>query len=910
MLTFSYAASETSQATITQAHFGANLVAQFESPGDAFGWQSYDEVANAVGVTTIRWPGGVDAERNHEENVPITSYTGAGQSSAQSYLNDVNTDGDTSFREAARFAAEDGRDVTFIIPTNPLVKENGWLKKDAELAEAKEQLATYLEQVLTIAQEEGVDITAFEIGNEYWGTAWAGAGAYGEGAAIVADVLDQVLSEQMPAVSDPSVLLQIWGDFPNGNTYGLDNLESRNDSMIKGFAEWQQGDLDLIDGIAAHYYFQPGKEYGSDADSHGVIEHTYQNISEQIAFFDQLRNAWEAHPDGHPMSIHFTEWNVSHVPLVNNISLNGSDHEQVAFGLKQVAPMLEMFSAMLMIGTEAAQIWSVQYHAAALQAGGNTDLTVMGQFFAQELTALEGKTYVELAGGDADREQSYDVHMFTQDVADAKTGVLYLSSLQEQGQTQALDLLALMAIPGTVSVSILGVVDASDATISYSGYTFDDVPDFLQPGATLETKAIADPDIDIFAGTLNDIVLDSYELARITFDMYEHRIDGSNQPDELLQELATDDMVFGKDGDDWIRTGDGRDYVSGGVGDDDIFGGLGEDTLSGGAGNDYIRGGNGAFSDHISGGDGNDQLFGDGGDDVLVGGAGDDVLTGGGGADVFVFSPDTSVDQIEDFEIGTDKILLSNGSGLVSLQQDGADTLVLLDGASFARLIGVDAAQLSEQSFEQQDGTYTFDLGPDSLEEQHIIGSGDGTTKATGADGTIDIFSIKSGSGLKLRIHGFEDGEDLIDLSALDGGGAGDIEIYDKGNYQQINYAKEKILVYGVPNEALDPSDFIFSNNATETHQIGGTFGYSATGTQGVVDRFEVHDSDANYLSINGFTDGEDIVDLAAFNLSGTESLAFYDKSNFVQVNIGGAQKLKLYGIEFAQLDADDFLIA
>ncbi|NIY79277.1 hypothetical protein HCZ23_07320 [Celeribacter sp. HF31] len=60
------------------------------------------------------------------------------------------------------------------------------------------------------------------------------------------------------------------------------------------------------------------------------------------------------------------------------------------------------------------------------------------------------------------------------------------------------------------------------------------------------------------------------------------------------------------------------------------------------------------------GGAGNDTLNGRNGDDVLVDGAGADRLTGGYGNDIFVTSEDGETDTITDFNIGDDRLDLSD----------------------------------------------------------------------------------------------------------------------------------------------------------------------------------------------------------------------------------------------------------
>jgi hemolysin type calcium-binding protein len=108
-----------------------------------------------------------------------------------------------------------------------------------------------------------------------------------------------------------------------------------------------------------------------------------------------------------------------------------------------------------------------------------------------------------------------------------------------------------------------------------------------------------------------------------------------------------------------------------GATDDIIFGGDGNDILTGGAGNDVISGG--AGNDTIRGNQDNDTLFGGDGNDTISGGLGNNILTGGpgadmlnsvvGAADVFVLTnlSDSLVDTFDTiniFKSGEDKIAI------------------------------------------------------------------------------------------------------------------------------------------------------------------------------------------------------------------------------------------------------------
>lgn len=151
-------------------------------------------------------------------------------------------------------------------------------------------------------------------------------------------------------------------------------------------------------------------------------------------------------------------------------------------------------------------------------------------------------------------------------------------------------------------------------------------------------------------------------------------------------ELAN--LIEGNGGNNTLRASSGNDTVLGGNGNDRLFGQAGDDFLNGEQGDDMLRGGNGV--DTLRGGDGNDVLIGNkhddrlvggGGDDILIGGKGKDTLIGDDGADTFVFARtnhstnDANADKISDFEIGTDRIDLSD---II------AGELVFIDGNAFS----------------------------------------------------------------------------------------------------------------------------------------------------------------------------------------------------------------------------------
>ncbi len=129
----------------------------------------------------------------------------------------------------------------------------------------------------------------------------------------------------------------------------------------------------------------------------------------------------------------------------------------------------------------------------------------------------------------------------------------------------------------------------------------------------------------------------------------------------------------------------------------DIRGGTGNDTLIGTSGDDVIWG-----MGH------KDTLYGGNGDDRLIDGRGKDWLYGGDGADIFEFTEDGRSDFIMDFEIGIDRIDLSDFDHLyhissleIGTREGGAVIFVADDIIRITSVDGqpIDAALFTQDSF-------------------------------------------------------------------------------------------------------------------------------------------------------------------------------------------------------------------
>ncbi|MEM7555019.1 MAG: calcium-binding protein, partial [Cyanobacteria bacterium P01_A01_bin.84] len=191
----------------------------------------------------------------------------------------------------------------------------------------------------------------------------------------------------------------------------------------------------------------------------------------------------------------------------------------------------------------------------------------------------------------------------------------------------------------------------------------------------------------ITSNPTSNLRLDSSRRVTIVDDFKETDIDGNNGTDSLFRSVLgtyerkfkkaknitivkinesditlKGDTLIGKLGEDVIYGSIKKDTLKGTKGDDKIYASLGNDKLIGKHGDDILEGGQG--NDRLKGGKGNDQLNGGEDDDIIIGGRGSDMLVGGAGEDEFIFHRNNfrrnDIDTIEDFELGSDRIVLRN----------------------------------------------------------------------------------------------------------------------------------------------------------------------------------------------------------------------------------------------------------
>ncbi|WP_339115215.1 DUF4214 domain-containing protein [Thioclava sp. GXIMD2076] len=174
--------------------------------------------------------------------------------------------------------------------------------------------------------------------------------------------------------------------------------------------------------------------------------------------------------------------------------------------------------------------------------------------------------------------------------------------------------------------------------------------------------------------------------------------------------------------------------------------------------------------DILSGGAGNDTLRGGAGDDVLMDGAGSDRMWGGAGADTFVLTKDGTTDRIEDFEVGIDRIDLSQIGRFYTVDAltitpiTGGARITL--GEETVTVMSADGRSLKASDFSAEDlrDIWHIDISYLTLGPQHIVGTAEdewlegdrGADTVTGGRGADTLLG---GAGDDLLLGEIEDGK-------------------------------------------------------------------------------------------------------------------------------------------------------
>ncbi|SIT18661.1 Hemolysin-type calcium-binding repeat-containing protein [Roseivivax lentus] len=695
--------------------FGGNVLA---NRGNATGEGSYEQLAEEIGVSSLRYPGGSLTEEYFDLSNP---------DSPQQVGNETGEIVDfIPISDFLEMASSVKASVSIVIPTRNMlsnaVDENG----DRIVDINEEGLRDFVYDVVTGVYGEA-DILMFEIGNEYWGSGRMNSAEYGrvakEVTEIIADELAFVeettgidteeirIGVQMGAnFNYASLSVQYDGMSPQGVI--LDMNEKYNlgidDSIIRGNGEvnWFElsnkiiiGEIgsetiELIDGIIAHVYSKEPEVEG-----------------QRDFLLDVINDTWvDSFPD---MEIYVTEW--------NQHANTGAFDEHEDYGLYQAQEMLNIVEEFMASGVDSAYVWPlIQNTESTLSQGfSHTELTVAGEMFAIMQETLPGKQMIDLDMRSDETEAVFEglsVHAFY------GNGEVVFYLMSDSPTTGTFDVYAGGIFNGYEDVfgKILGVGIGEDPGSNSSNaivqeINTDGVIDGLTISAELNPGEILvltfsrvelsnelehelielGGSIDVVEDPLGEIfddepVTDQFIKGTVLADT----ILGANGNDTISSGL-NNDTVYGGLGDDSIGAGAGHDFVKSGDGNDFVKGGVGNDTLNAGAGNDAIKGDFGSDiirgregddwidagfgddeiygesdNDTLKGGEGSDTIFGGWGEDILLGNDGDDfmdggagrnTLSGGAGEDTFFFDLEDSFENsVVDFDPSADKLELNS----------------------------------------------------------------------------------------------------------------------------------------------------------------------------------------------------------------------------------------------------------
>lgn len=373
-------------------------------------------------------------------------------------------------------------------------------------------------------------------------------------------------------------------------------------------------------------------------------------------------------------------------------------------------------------------------------------------------------------------------------------------------------------------------------------------------------------------------------------------------------------------------------------------------NVSGSFGSDDITGS--AVANELSGGEGADVIAGGAGNDTLFGGADNDVLTGGTGSDVFAFDAGDGDDEIADFDIENDMIVIDGqlidpasapfdvtvsqvgenvviGYGSDPFSGAAGDEVTLLNvsldewinGPATETVLGTDGNNVINQSYTDENGVGISDNGQlilggggrdniyDGAGDDTVDGgdgrdrfyAGDGADSYIGGADRDEIFYSTSTSGLVI---------DMVNTANSTGIAAGDtysgIEYVHGSNFDDTIVANTDLVFGRAGDDVIQDAD-------GQQRMFGGAGS----------DTFRFVEGDNDRDRISDFELGVDMLDLSLWgvtslndaglvieertngqgNLQGDLVITFNGNSNYIRID-------HLDTADIAALDASHFIFA
>ena len=435
--------------TISSDLFGGNILATRDKIGEN---GTYDEVADKLGVETIRYPGGSLTEQSFDISNPDkgTSFTG---------------DYFLKYSDFMEYAEASSKSVTIVLPTKNYLSENSDNNGDRFSEIDEDTLRQFICDTLD-GQYGRPEIRAFELGNEYWGSGEMSSVEYGRVASEMALIIrDEVNSH--PNYNTEYFNLDIIVQM--GNNYGEARLNPFYDGSSPDVLSQLSEDYNF--SFTPDYLFSNGtvnwtkvanqliiNQFNEDEiDSiDGIVAHVYSKGTDTSRTFDlsSVEQTWHQQIDG--LTTYVTEWNQS--------SKSGKFIRDEDYGLKQDHEMLETFEELVAYDVEIAHVWPLQQNTKTDLSGdeGSENLTVGGAMFQMMSNNLVGMRVLDL-NPDSQTElesENFEVHSFYDD----NSLLFYIYSTSKTDIQERLDFSNLISGYENVVVNILGVREGDTST--------------------------------------------------------------------------------------------------------------------------------------------------------------------------------------------------------------------------------------------------------------------------------------------------------------------------------------------------------------------------------------------------------------------------------------------------------------
>ncbi|WP_172297205.1 calcium-binding protein [Pseudoruegeria sp. HB172150] len=759
-------------AAVSDRMFGGNILID----RDRLGVGTFDEAIAALGLKSVRYPGGTVTELYFDVTNPDATTAQHPDTGATVDL--------LPFSEFMAHCAANGLTADIVLPTRTALLSGAQGERMVD-PEAVTAIRAFVRDILK-GHYGDVTVDTFEIGNEYWLGGAMTAEEYGRVSSAFALAIqrevDNFVATAQPGAdwTEPSIAVQI-------GQYGKHDTRPGWQQNELIMAEFSTAEAAAVDAIVGHYYNGGG----------------FDSVTQTNWFFDRM-DEWNDNAKFSGLDAIVTEWNTDHA------------HTQ-EFGLRQSATMLHMFSEMVALGVDGAWAWPVQQNTTNDLFGneGQTFLTTGGEMFRLISENLSG---AYLRGRDYATDHA--LYHFTV----GKSDVIYVVNRTASAETFTLDL-GTTAETGDFGWSlVLGA---------------DGIPDHKNTLASLHLETGLDLSSSTLSLDLQpyEIAMVTLAAAGTGVTIAGQNAFGANVSDRAgfaddLTGTMNADTFQGFDGNDRIDGSGGADFIDGGPGNDTLLGGGQADTIHGGSGNDYVEGGYGPDlvylddgddtfldiaqagrygTDTIHGGNGNDTITALDGDDLLFGGAGNDLLDGGTGNDTL--SGGTGDDTLRAGD-GNDLIHLDGGTNVVFA--GGGDDLIRFESGA-GEVHGGDG--IDTLDFSNADGDFSLHVRDGSAwipPQNPLPLTFDGIDHIAGtvrADQFVftgpapEIHAGDGGDAIRVQSDGAiahgEGGDDSIDLHGADGladGGDGNDRITVDGT--------GSIAAGGTGNDTLHGGDY------------------------------------------------------------------------------------------------------